>query len=76
MTSLALILRSARGFKLIWMRPLLSVLLVPSTPMNEERLATAGSVRIVPARACCRSTIAGNEIDWGASEIPRITPVS
>jgi hypothetical protein len=35
-------LRSANGFRLIWMRPLLSVVLVPSTPMNEDRLSTAG----------------------------------
>ena len=29
-----------------WMRPLLSVVLVPSMPMNDDRLATAGSRRI------------------------------
>jgi hypothetical protein len=42
MTSLALILRSSSGLRLIWMRPLLSVVLVPSTPMNDERLSTPG----------------------------------
>ena len=39
----ALASRSLRGLRLISMRPLLSVALVPSTPMNDERLATAGS---------------------------------
>ena len=45
------------------MRPLLSVVLVPSMPMNDDRLSTAGSCRITAASACCRSAIAGNEID-------------
>ena len=58
------------------MRPLLSVVLVPSTPMNDERLSTAGSCRITSASACCRSAIAANETFCGASEMPRITPVS
>ena len=58
------------------MRPLLSVVLVPSTPMNDDRLATAGSSRITSASACCRSAIAANETICGASEMPRITPVS
>src|SRR4051812_50011653 len=35
--------------------------------MNDDRLATAGSSRIFAASACCRSDIAENEIDWGAS---------
>ena len=51
-------------------------MLVPSTPMNDERLATAGSCRITRASACWRSAIAGNEIDCGASEMPWMTPVS
>jgi hypothetical protein len=38
MTSEALILRWASGLRLIWMRPLLSVVLVPSMPIKEERL--------------------------------------
>ena len=46
MTSLASIFRSSSGFKLIWMRPLLSVVFVPSMPMNDDRLSTAGSFRI------------------------------
>ena len=41
-TSVADILRSSSGFRLIWMRPELSVVLVPSTPMKEETLSTAG----------------------------------
>ena len=58
------------------MRPLLSVVLVPSTPMKEERLSTAGSCRITLASSCWRSAIAGNEIVCGASEMPCTTPVS
>jgi hypothetical protein len=58
------------------MRPLLSVALVPSTPMNEDRLRTAGSSRIVAARACCRSAMAANETDWGASVTAWIAALS
>ena len=58
------------------MRPLLSVVLVPSTPMKDDRLSTAGSFRITLASACWRSAMAGNEMVCGASEMPRITPVS
>ena len=57
-------------------RPLFRVVLVPSTPMKVERLSTAGSFRITRARACCRSAMALKEIDWGASEIPWMAPVS
>ena len=58
------------------MRPLFSVEFVPSTPMNEERLATAGSWRITRASARWFSAIAGNDTLCVASEIPRRTPVS
>ena len=58
------------------MRPLLSVVLVPSTPMKHERLTTAGSWMITAASACWRSAMALKEMLWGASEMPRITPVS
>ena len=58
------------------MRPLLSVAFVPSTPMNEVRLATAGSSATTFASACCRAAIASNEIVCGASEMPWIAPVS
>ena len=50
------------------MRPLFSVVLMPSTPMNEDRLATAGILEHRRcASACWRSAIAANEIDCGAS---------
>ena len=42
MTSLASSLRSSSGLRLIWMRPLFGVTLVPSTPMNDERLVDGG----------------------------------
>ncbi len=45
------------------MRPLLSVVLVPSTPMKDDRLSTAGSSRMTLASACWRSAMAGKEID-------------
>ncbi len=76
MISLALAFRSSRGFRLIWIRPLFIVVFVPSIPMNEERLSTAGSFRRTRASACCRSAMAGNEMACEASEMPRITPVS
>ena len=76
MSALARTSRSARGLRLIWIRPLFSVAFVPSMPMNDDRLATAGSARITRARACCRSAIVANDTDCSASEIPRITPVS
>ena len=76
MISVAEAFRSSSGFRLIWIRPLLIVVFVPSIPMNEERLATAGSFRISFARACWRTAMAWNETDCGASEIPRMTPVS
>ena len=61
---------------MIWTRPVFTVVLLPSTPMNEERLATAGSARITRTSACCRSLIARKETSCVASAMPRITPVS
>jgi hypothetical protein len=34
------------------MRPLLIVVLVPSMPMNDDRLSTAGSFRMTAPSAC------------------------
>ncbi len=76
MIAVALALRALRGLRLMSIRPLLSVALAPSTPMNDVRLATAGSSSTTLASACCRSAIAANEIVCGASEIPWIAPVS
>ena len=58
------------------MRPLFMVVLVPSIPMNEERLSTAGSFMMILASACCSVDISRNDTVWAASEIPWITPVS
>ena len=69
-TSLALILRPASGFRLMSIRPVFRVVFVPSMPMNDERLSTAGSFRTTFARACCRPAISENEMDCGASETP------
>ena len=44
--------------------------------MNDERLSTALSCKIIFASSCCRCARASNEIKSGASETPRITPVS
>ncbi len=75
-TSLAVTSRSLCGLRLICRRPLLSVGLVPSTPMKEVRLSTAGSFSTTSARARWRSDMAWKEIDCGASATPWITPVS
>ncbi len=58
------------------MRPLFGVVLVPSTPMNDDRLSTSLSFRIAAASACWRSAMAANEMLSGASEMPVMTPVS
>ena len=70
MTSEALIPRTSSGFKLMEMRPLFKVVLVPSAPMKDERLSTAGSRRITLASSCCCSAIAVNEMVSGACEMP------
>ncbi len=74
--SKALSLRSSRGFRLIWMRPLFRVVLVPSTPMKDERLTTSGSCRMTFATSCCFCAKLVKDDVCGASEMPRITPVS
>ncbi len=53
--------RSLRGLSVMSSRPLLSVTLVPSTPMNDDRPATAGSLRITRPSACWRAAMAENE---------------
>ena len=69
-------LLSGRGFIARIFRPLFNVVLVPSTPMNDDRLSTAGSCSTIFAISCCRSAIASNEIDCCASVMPWMTPVS
>ena len=59
MISLALALRAACGFRLMRKRPLFKVEFVPSTPMNELKDWTSGSLSIAAASACWRSAIAG-----------------
>ena len=75
-TSAALRSRWSSGFKLIDSLPLLVVVFVPSAPMNDDRLSTAGSAKITSASSCCFSAIAFDPIVCGACEIPWITPVS
>ena len=50
--------RWSRSFKLIWMRPLFSVVFVPSTPMNDDTLSTSGSFKMISASCSCRCAIA------------------
>ena len=76
MISPACAVRSLRGFRLINRRPLLSVMLLPSVPMNEDRLTTSGSFRMAAASACWRSAMAVKEMDCGASDVAAISPVS
>ena len=64
------------GLRLIWMRPELSVVLVPSMPMNEETLSTAGSLRTTSTSCCWRSAMLVKLTVCGASLMPRMTPVS
>jgi hypothetical protein len=52
-TSLAVSVRTSSDFRLIKMRPLFIVTLVPSIPINEERLSTAGSLRMILTNSCC-----------------------
>ena len=61
---------------MIRIRPLLSVTFVPSMPMKLDKLSTAGSARISRFSSSCRSRMASKEILCGASEMPRMTPVS
>ena len=52
-------------------------MLVPSTPMNDETLSTAGSSRSdARERLRLARDIARNDADCGASEMPWIEPVS
>ena len=49
---------------------------MPSTPMKDEMLATAGSSSSASASSRWRSPIAPKEIDCGASVMPCSAPVS
>ena len=51
-------------------------MLLPSTPMNEDRLTTSGSSRIARAKSCWCDDIAASEVSSAATEMPWITPVS
>ena len=57
-------------------RPVFSVGLVPSTPMNEDSDATSGSSRMASASACWRCAIAAKDTDCGASLMPWMSPAS
>ena len=56
--------RSPSGFRLMEIRPLFSVVLVPSAPMNEERLSTAGIFENDVKKRCCFCVMAANEITF------------
>ena len=70
MMSTAVSLRSSRGLSEISIRPLLSAVFTPSTPMNDERLVTSLSLRMTSARTCCRRAISANETSCAALVIP------
>jgi hypothetical protein len=57
-------------------RPLLRVALVPSTPMKDETLSTAGSRSILSARARWRAAISWNDTVGPASVMAWMKPVS
>jgi hypothetical protein len=69
-------LRSARGLRLMSMRPLFKVALLPSTPTSDDTLATAGSASTMRLTAWLRSAIAANEIEAGAWVVACNMPVS
>ncbi len=72
----ALALRTPRSFRLIAMRPLLTVVFVPSAPMNDDRLSTAGSSRMTFASSCCFCAMALKPMVGLAWEMAWMTPVS
>jgi hypothetical protein len=69
-------LRSPCGASEISMRPALSVALLPSTPMKEDRPATGASCSSAAASACWRSAMAANEMPCGASVTTWMAPLS
>jgi hypothetical protein len=69
-------LRWLSGFKLIDILPLFVVVFVPSAPINDERLSTAGSARTAFVSSSCFSAIAFEPIVGGACDMPWMTPVS
>ena len=64
------------GLRLICMRPLLSEALLPSTPMKDDTLSTAGSFSTRPASSSCMRDMAENDTDCCASLMAWIAPVS
>ena len=71
----AVALRSARGFKVMYMRPLLSAE-PPLAPIDIATLATSGSACTIAPNCCCSSDIASNDTSCAASEMPVMRPVS
>ncbi len=58
------------------MRPLFTAELPLPAPMNEPRVATAGSAMTISAISFCSSAIAAKEMSCEASVLPNMTPVS
>ena len=65
-----------RDFRVIDRRPLFSVGLPPSAPMNDATESTSGSPRMTSATAICRCIIDENDTSGGACVTPRSSPVS
>ena len=57
-------------------RPEFIVMLVPSTPMKDDTLSTAGSFRMIEASSRLRSDMEVKDAVCGASEMPWMSPVS
>src|SRR5712664_1010790 len=64
-TSAALRPRWLSAFRLIDMRPLLRVVFVPSAPINDAMLSTAGSWRMIFASCCCG-------LNWSAQHLREV----
>jgi len=72
----ALSLRPLRFFRLMLRRPELVVGLVPSAPMNEATLETAGSCSTTSASARCRSRMLANvAVSYTSLTLPTIYSV-
>ena len=68
--------RSSSGLRLMEMRPLFRVVLMPSAPMKEDRLSTAGSCRMMLRQFLLLLGHRGERDGLRACEMPWITPVS
>src|SRR5664279_818418 len=68
--------RSARGFRLMNMRPVFCEPPAPPAPLKELTVNTAGSALSTSATRFCKATMAGNDVSSAASVEMLIWPMS